>query len=447
MKALSIKALVHDSDRMQRHVVVILRIACLTKFLLGIVCLHRLLLATDKPATVFDTVYAQCIVILVSLVYYCVCKFCLAACYPPKVRARRVSLVPRDADGNYVDMQLTTATEVIRGAPRLNIQNVWVFVYGVGFVLFISGYCVLGLHPLCPASFGCGLGVLALDEIVCPRSALSKLYVSVRVSALLACMVSLFLVCVDLFRGEFSEFAKTLDLYSVIFGLCLPLLSHFLMIAVRDSRRFSIGSVVELCEFGLPFTVFLGVFHICVAYGQRFELGRDSSLMAYDVFSNETWDRAIFSTHVRTDGPFVLFYCLGPLLVCPFVLGYVSCVMEGSGIDPMLAVALSLCVHFLVEGSVSTLGVYGVVCCAVAIAIRVMGEFSPQLRPHPQSEPSQLNQQVVWERHARRVEVAAELTRGLDTPELDEQVVWERHAGGAVVAEGHTRDAGTPERV
>ena len=423
---------------MQRHVVVFLRIACLSKFLLGIMLLYKLLLASEVSPTVFDTVYAQCIVILVSLVYYCAGKFILTACYPSKPRVRRVSLVPRDADGNYVDMQLTTATEVIRGSPRLNIQNVWVFVYGVGFVLFIAGYCVLGLHPLCPASFGIGLGVLALDELVCPRNELSKLYVSMRVAVLMTCTVSFFLVCIDLFQSEFSEFAKTLDLYALIFGLCLPLLSHFLMIAVRDSRRFSLGSVVELCEFGLPFAVFLAVFHLCVSYGQRYELGKQTSFDNYQMFINQTWSQSMFTGHVRTDGPFLLFYCLAPLLVCPFVVGYISCVLEGSGIDPMLAVALSLCVHTLLNGSVSTVGVYGVVCCVVALVGRVVGEYSPNLRGHPFSEPSQLDQQVVWERHARRVEVAEELTRDLGGPE--EQVV--RDARGV-----SGRDEGTAEHV
>ena len=299
----------------------------------------------------------------------------------------------------------------------------------------LSGYCVLGLHPLCPASFGCGMGVLALDELVCPRNHLSKLYVSMRVAVLMTCTVSFFLVCIDLFQSEFSEFAKTLDLYALIFGLCLPLLSHFLMIAVRDSRRFSLGSVVELCEFGLPFAVFLGVFHLCVAYGQRYELGKQSSVGAYEVFLNQSWSRVTFSAQVRTDGPFVLFYCFAPLLVCPFVVGYVSCVLEGNGIDPMLAMALSLCVHFLLERSASTVGVYGVVCCLVAIMGRIMGEFSPNLRPHPLSEPSQLDQQVIWERHARRVEVAEELTRDLGGPEeqvvCDDRGVFGRDEGAA----------------
>jgi hypothetical protein len=64
-----------------------------------------------------------------------VARFFWAACFPPKPRLRRVSLVPRDADGNYVDLQIASATEVIHGAPKLTIQNIWVLVYGVGCIL------------------------------------------------------------------------------------------------------------------------------------------------------------------------------------------------------------------------------------------------------------------------------------------------------------------------
>ena len=397
---------------MRRHVVIALRIAFICGLLLGNAFLYRLLLSTGKPPTVFDTVYAHCVVTLVALVYYCVGKFCMNACYPPKHRPRRVSLVPRDSDGNYVDMQLTTATEVIRGAPRLNLQNVWVFVYGVGFILFIAGYSVLGLNPLCLASFGFGMGTLALDELVCPRHAMTQLYTSVRVGALLTGTVSVCLVTMDLFRVEILEFASKLDIYSFVFSVCLPNLAPFITIAVRDNRRFSVGSVLEVCEFGLPFTAFLGVFHLCVAYGQRFEL-ESSSVVGHGLFLNETWNRAVLSAQIRTDGPFFLFYALTPLLVCPAVFAYVSCVLEGCSIDPLLAVGLALCVHVLVESDISPLGIYGTICCAVAVCIRVVGVFSADFPLHPRSEPSHLTQEIVWERSR----VADELTRDLGEAE------------------------------
>lgn len=402
---------------MRRDLVVALRVACLVKLLLGISLLYRLLLGQDTTLTVFDTVYAHCIIILVSLWYYCLLRFCLTACYPHKPRPRRISFVPRDVDGHYIDLQISAATEVIRGAPKLTIQNVWVLVYGVGFILFVAGYCILGLNRLCLASFGLGMGTLAIDELICPRYTMSKLYASARAASLMACVVSLILVSAELLSAEILAFTASLDLYALGFGFCLPNASHFLMVAVRDSRHYSLGSVVEVCEFGLPFTAFLGIFHLSVAYGQRFQIGLVQQGTSPGV-------------GIRTDTPFLLFFGLAPLLVCPCLLAFVSCVLEGCSIDPLLAVCLSLCVHYVLEKPASPMGIYGTVCCSVAIVVRVLCEYHPALGPrlHLQGEGSQLTEHAMLERRRmeeeeealdwqRRVERAEELTRDLAVPE------------------------------
>ena len=391
---------------MQQFLVVILRLACMTAALLGIAQLYRATLSSSSPPTVFDTVYAQCIVILVSLAYYCVAKFCLAACFPAKRRPRRVSLVPRDADGNYLDMQLTSVVELVRGAPKLTIANVWILVYGVGFILFVVGYCVLALNPLCLACLGLGMSTLAIDELVCPRHIMSKLYSSARSAALLASLVSLGLVSSELFNEELLAFASALDLYSLGFGICLPIVAQFLMVAVRDCRRYSPGPAVGGGGFGLAFKAFRGVFHPRGAYGQRFQQvhagGEEQAQRWYDRLA------------ARMDGPFLLFHTLAPLLVCPYLVAYVACVLEGTAVDPFLAATLSLCVHYVLEEPASALGIYGTLCCGVAIVVRVLSEYTPRLRDwRLQAEDAQLSQQVVWERDARRAREAEELTREL----------------------------------
>lgn len=424
---------------MRRDLVIALRVACLAKLLIGVAFLYRVLLGKDGLPTVFDTVYAQCIVILVSLCYYCVLRFCMAACSPPRHTPRRISFVQRDAEGNYIDLQISTATEIVRGTPKLTIQNVWVLVYGVGFILFVTGYCILGLSRLCLACFGLGMGMLAVDELVCPRYTMSKLYASARAASLLACLVSLILVSSELLSMEVMIFASTLDLYTFGFGFCLPTISHFIMVAVRDSRHYSLGSVIEVCEFGLPFTAFLGVFHLSVAYGQRFQIGAAS----------EAGGHAAISTPVRTDWPFVTFFALAPLLVCPCLVAYVSCVLEGCSIDSLLATTLALCVHYVVEKPASSTGIYGTVCCAVAIAIRVLSEYHPVLLPlnYARDNDSQLTEHAIWERRRRReeeelldwdsrVRQAEDLTQDLAPTETDAQEVEDR-AGIILEPTGH----------
>jgi hypothetical protein len=400
---------------MERHTIIALRLACMAGGFVGISCLYACTLGTAGGVSVFDTVYAHSVLILIALLYYGFAKLCVGACSRAKPRLRRVSLVPRDADGNYVDIHLTTATELIAGAPKLTIQNVWILVYGVGYILFVSGYCILGLNRVCLASLGFGMLTLAVDELVCPRVAMGKLYISARASVVVCGFVSLFLVTSQLMSDEFLISVTSLDLYSIVFGLLLPNVAQFLMVTVRDCRRFSLGTVVEVCEFGLPFTAFLGVFHLSVAYGQRFQIASEGPVIGYDAFLNQSWYRdALLSAHLRTDWAVLLFYAIAPILVTPVLLGYISCVLEGCAIDPFLSVCLALCVHYLIEKPASALGIYGTLCCALATLIRILAEFHPRLNPlsaGPSSENTQLNQHVVWQ----RTRAAEEMTRDLES--------------------------------
>ncbi len=342
----------------------------------------------------FETVYANCIVTLITLLYYCVGKFLVNACYPQKKDGRKVMLMPRAPDGSYRDMQCTP-TEVVWGVPRLTLQNVWILVYGVGCILFIAGYCILGLQPVCLACFGLAASILSVDELVCPRENIGKLYISARCAALLAGLVSLLLVSLDLFNSMFMSFVQNLDFYSLLFGLCFPFVAQFLMVAVRDSRHYTLGSILEVCEFGLPFTVFLAVYHLSVAYGQRVQLdGRNATTTP--VF--------------RTDPPFIIFYSVAPVFVAPSLIAYVSCVLDGSAIDTLISTCFTLCMHYMFFGRASALGIYGAVCCGVAVIVRVVTEYTPLLGESCIHNEQQLPQHVVWQR-------SRELTSILETEE------------------------------
>ena len=380
------------------------RLVCMTGALLAIQGLYHLTLAGVDGVTVFETVHAHCIVALVTLCYYCVGKVLHSACYPPKRGGRRVMLVPRAPDGSYSDMQ-QSPTEVVWGVPRLTLQNVWVLVYGVGSVLFVAGYSILGLNPVCLGCFGLAVSVLSIDELVCPRRQLNKVYVSARSAVLLTTLVSLLLVTAEIFDVTLVSFVNSLDLYSLAFGLILPFVAQFVMVTVRESRHYTLGSVLEVCEFGLPFAVFLSVFHLSVAYGQRFQV------------------QAAGPPVFRTDAPFLIFYGVAPLLVGPSLVAYVSCVMEGCAIDSLISVSLTLCVHYLAFGKASALGIYGMLCGGLAVIARLLAEYSPPATSYPGMD-SQLPPDVVW-----RNREASELLSVLSEPmPSDTEVVWQRDA-------------------
>ena len=359
---------------MGRVVWTALRLLLMSGGVVGCFLLHRYTLASAKRVTVFESVYANCIVTLVLLCYYCVFKFVRGACWRERVRPRnQVMLIPRSPDGSFYNDMQSRPTEVVWGVPRLTLENVWILVYGVGFVLFIGGYCMLGLHPLCLSCFGLAVGVLSVDELVSPRVAHSKLYTSARVGSLLAALVSLGLVTAQLLNQMLVEFVETLDLYALTFGLCLPFLGQFLLVAVRESRHYTLGSVFEVCEFGLPFAVFLSIFHLSVAYGQLFQIDSQGQV------PHGREGLATFLAVFRTDRAFVLFYTLAPLLVAPCLLSYVTCALDGSAVDTLISVTLALCVHFLLDGRSSVMGIYGTACCGVALLIRVAAEYSPSV--------------------------------------------------------------------
>ena len=393
---------------MRGHLRVAARLASMAGALLGIQILYRFTLGGEQPVSVFETVHSHCIVTLVTLVYYCLCKLFVGGCQP-STKGRRVMLIPRAPDGSYSDMQ-GTPTEVVWGVPRLTLHNVWILVYGVGFILFVGGYSLLGLQRACLACFGLAISMLSMDELVCPQRTLSKLYVSARCASLLTAVVGLSLVSGDLFSGLFADFVQALDLYAIVFGLCLPFITQFLMAAVRDSRHYSLGSIFEVCEFGLPFAVFLSVFHLSVAYGQLYQL---------DAHQPDVWRNNTTAHGIRMDPPYIIFYMLAPVLVAPTLVAYLSCVLEGDAIDPLISIGIALCVHcFAFNHEFSVLGVYGTVCCGIAVAVRLIAEYNPVLED-----------QSVWggqlpaglERVTRE---AHELTSVLESS--DHEVAWQR---------------------
>lgn len=428
------------------------RLCGTTLALLGVFALYRVTLATGRAVSVFQAVYSHSVIILVSLVYYCLGKFCYSACTPrPPCQKRR----PFDPQPSHLDLQRlsmpcpdtsSNTTQIVLGVPKLTLQNVWLLVYGLGFVFFITGYCFLGIHPVCLACAGMAMWVLSVDELVCPKAPHSRVYLIMRSTTLLVSLVSLGLVSTDLFSDSIVlDYVTSLDLYSIFFGLAFPVCAQYLLLLVRDtSHHCTLGTVLEACEFGFPFTIFLGVFHLSVAYGQRLQTRTDDSLIRQDFLEELSLNATALGPDfyywyhsnvtamgfARTDGPFVLFYSLAPLLLSPVLVGYVSSVLDGCTVDPLLSLTLALTVERLVlppGGTVSTLSVYGVACCGLAILVRILGEYQPPLLDRRgfsmQEESTQLTERAIKERTRRMQqealeveELTREFTLGLDSP-------------------------------
>jgi hypothetical protein len=399
-------------------VIVTLRLVGMIACILAVFGLFRWTIARPGGLSVFHTVYLHCILLLVTLCYYCLVKFVIFLCFP------RVRPAPRSIQVDFAsELVASRSASTTLSVPRLTIWNVWVLVYGLGSVFFITGYCFLGLHPICMAFLGLAVAVLGVDELLCPRVKLGTCYAGGRGAVLAATLLALVLVSADLFDSVVGTYISTLDLYSIFFAMVFPFCSQFILIIIRDCRRYTLGGVVELCEFGFPFTAFLGTFHLCVAYGQRFQTDTDA-LKEYASHHNKSgagWYPPALDdgTFIETTWPHLVFYMLTPFFLTPALVCYLSCVLEGCAVDPLLSLTFALSVEHVItrsSGPTSGLGIAGTVFSVIALMVRIMCEYRPRLTGELyslQSESSQLTHQVVWGRdRSREVD---ELTSDLQT--------------------------------
>jgi hypothetical protein len=435
---------------------VALRLMGMIASLLGVFSLYKHTVGTQSgtmsdatgTVSVFQTVYSQCILILVSLGYYCVWKACSTLVFQSHQFGMKKKGSSRERDSspatlvhhprNNQSLGSESETWSNLSEVKLTIRNVWVLVYGLGFVFFITGYCFLGLQPVCLTFIGLAIGVLSVDELLCPRREFPHWYTLSRFVVLLSTLVSLVLVSAPILDSAVAAYIHTLDVYSMVFGLIFPFCSQFILIIIRDSRRYTLGTVIEVCEFGFPFTAFLGVFHLCVSYGQRYQADSDAlSAYHYHVIkkvelSNETvmndsgkdymdfrywyhFNDTMVNSLIETDGPFLTFYSLAPFAMIPAVVCYMSCALDGCAIDPLLSLTFVLCMeHLMVYTSQpSALVIVGTIFCIMGLIVRVVCEYRPIfLCDNPiysmQGTATQLPHNVVWSRSPTMQDCEAE---------------------------------------
>ena len=359
---------------MSAMVFVFLRLMYMTSSLVTLLFIYRHLFKVDETVSVFESANVFSMIVMSTLVYYCLGNFCYAALHPPTF-ARRT----RQVNEMYLGME-TGTTQIITGVPKLTMANVWLLVYGLGFVLFTTGYCIMGIEQISCTFLGVSMCVLGLDELLPPRHSLSMGYRCVRYVSLLTAVACLMLLCVDLTNDINRTIFDRPDIYKLVFGVLMPFVSQFLMIMVKDYRKYTLGTLLEVCEFGFPFTAMLSVVFVGGVYGQssvrETELG---SKMIASTFSNDTvtWFRNYTAYRViEPNTPYIVFYVVAPFLITPTIILYVSCVLVGKAIDPILSLCASLAIErvFMSLSGVTVLSIYALSLAIFGMAVRIMGE-------------------------------------------------------------------------
>ena len=411
-----------------RALVVTGRILSMIMSLVSVAWLYRRTVSLDlEPLTVFRTVYIPCSLILVTLMYYFVIRLCLfGVCHMQRTSSRHTRRAPDGSPLPSTDSMMVRPVMTITDA-RLTIRNVWVYVFGLGLVFFIVAYCLVGLHPVCLTSLGLAVSVLAVDELICPRREYPSHYVASRAFALLCVALGLFMIAPPVLGAAVPELLTSMDIYSALFGMAFPFLSQLTLSVVRDNRNYTWRSVLEACEFGFPFTAFLGVFHLCVAYGQRqqedsdaFSAFKHSSQAEIGVLGNnhtisrstayldfKYWyhfnDTMVYDM-IDTNAPFFTFYAVTPLVFVPACICFVWCILDGCAVDTLYVMVTVLCLEHsgITTQNPSGWDICALVMCVVGLCLRIACEYRPTLSSthshvySMQGDTPQLPYFVVW---------------------------------------------------
>lgn len=269
-----------------------------------------------------------------------------------------------------------------RERPRLTMGSIWGLVYGLGSVFFVALYCASGQQAVCTYFFGLGLACMSSDELLRPlrAGALAWRQRVLEVLAVAFAIVGIVFVSVRAALGDQDPLdVDNIDLFSVLAGMVLPLLAPLLLGTLKHPTAYSVGNMLELCEFGLPFLFILGCGFVVTADGHYVNLYENTFVPIIHVInmtssydnnttampSNTTlrwagWDR------LELVAPVV---ALGPLLGIPALVLITTAVLRDHVSDPLVSVALVVAGKALLEGGLLALG--DPLCLAAIVAAKL----------------------------------------------------------------------------
>ncbi len=274
------------------------------------------------------------------------------------------------------------ATRPARGRPRLTMGSIWGLVYGLGCVFFVTLYCASGQQAICSYFFGLGLACMTSDELLRPLRPGAFAWrqrVLEAVAVALGC-ASIVFVSVRAALGDKDPLdVDSLDVFSVLAGMGLPLLAPLLLGTLKNPTAYSVGNMLELCEFGLPFLFILGCGFVVTADGHYVNLYENTfEPIRHVINMNNTHNNNVTAiasnVSLRWSGwdrlelvaPVV---ALGPLLGLPVLVLITTAVLRDHVSDPLLSIALVVAARGLLEGGLLALG--DPLCLAAIVAAKL----------------------------------------------------------------------------
>ena len=217
-----------------------------------VLCSSALLAAagyTLPVATPHQAVTWTALVVALAGVYYVLLWFWRACpLRPARARVAETGVISPNPLHPLAETAYATVEEA-RDQPHLTTTTVYVYVYLWGVLLFVSLYCMAGLHTPSSCWWAVGMLMLSFDELVSREA--PRVYV-MGLSSLLWTSAS------ALWWASSGVFAEEESVSEVLISVVIPVLSPFIFFSLR-SIRMACKDTRSLCEVALPFMVLISV--------------------------------------------------------------------------------------------------------------------------------------------------------------------------------------------
>lgn len=254
-------------------------------------------------------------------------------------------------------------TEIIHGVPKLTMESVWILVYGLGFIFFVCCYSFSGLHPSCTVCLVMGLSIVGIDEILQDTPPKSVFQKAGQIVLIICALIAIMVISLDSPSGPLVDMVLHLDIFSITCGGFLPFIVCLFLIIVKEQRRYTLGNVYELCEFGLPFACILAVMFLMVSDGQNIQI-ITQNLTA----SNSTDYEGLAMTYKSAIGVTLL----SPLILTPVMLIFMASIMQRNAMDPLLALLLVSTLTYMDAHMDNSLAVGAFVTAMLTVFMRII---------------------------------------------------------------------------
>ena len=268
--------------------------------------------------------------------------------------------VPAHLSPYYTDASEEPAgADLVVGYPRLTMESVWGLVYGLGIAFAVLAYCFAGQQAVSFYFLTGGLSGCCVWEAIEPGAGFRPARHS-GILQLFAMLLASSSVLVANVEGRahrpVTDTIAQMDLFSLVFGVVLPCLAPCLLCYIRINTKFyRVGSVLELCEFGLPFLLILVFAFLSVGDAPYLVIGRGWVERPIQIIlgtANATLAEPQ-PPHADefgvTPAGFWLILLISPLLLAALMVIVVAAVVRGHAGDPLVGVALVVVAARLID--------------------------------------------------------------------------------------------------